>query len=116
MPYFLGIPTVGNQNNVVTLVQDAYKKTIMISLNHPWLLQKTVLLAIHTTFRTSTRESLYRKIFGASQNDESRKPLEENLYKAINSMKKVYDIIEKLNVEKELPYQLIDLGKRFRFQ
>ena len=104
-PYFLGIPKLGNQDNFVTLVQDAYKKTIMKSLNHPWVLQKTVLLALHTS-RYWTRERLFFKVFQETENAENRKSLEENLDKVVNSMKKVYDTAEKLCVEKEAQIKL----------
>ena len=99
MGYFLGLPILGNQDNFVTLAQDAYKKTI--GRSDQWIHQKTVLFST-LTLSYWTLERLFIEVFGKTINTENRKPLEENLYKAANSMKKVYDITENLLVEKEL--------------
>ena len=101
LPYFLGIPKLGNQDNFVTLVQDAYKETIMKTNNHSYYVAKTVLFGIYFS-SNFTRESLYKKVFGELETDESRKILEEKLTKAFDSMIKVYNITENLYVDKKL--------------
>jgi len=91
-----GVQGLEAQEKCCPLSQEAYKKTLM--KYHPWVVQKAATLAMHML---PTKEGLIEKICDFND-EEAIKNAAATLEKAVDAMKKVYDVTQELYGEKDL--------------